>query len=309
MFIFDLGPSYNQPKLSPCATWNSDAITFADNSTVSITPISIFVNINNTVYVTVNLIGRALVWLKGDLLPTRTIAASLNNPCSIFASSNGDIYIDNGLSNGSVDKWALNGTSSTIAMHVNGACFGLFIDIYNYLYCSIGSLHQVVKKSLDTDTNQTTVIVGTGIAGSASNSLHNPRGIFVTAKLDLYIADCTNNRIQLFQSGQFNGITVAGNGAPETIALNAPTDVVLDADEYLFISDYNNNRIVKSGPSGFECLFGCSGNAGSTANQLNRPHSLSFNNYGNLFVVDSDNNHIQKFLLTRNSCGKYFHFF
>ena len=131
-----------------------------------------------------------------------------------------------------------------------------------------------------------------------------PRGIFVTVNLDLYVADSGNNRIQLFPSGQLNATTVAGNGSSYSMTLNSPTAVVLDADKNLFVSDFNNHRIVRFSSSNCQCLFGCTGGSGAGMNQLNNPHSLSFDSNGNLYVVDVGNNRIQKFLLEKNSCGK-----
>ncbi|CAF4451169.1 unnamed protein product, partial [Adineta steineri] len=113
-------------------------------------------------------------------------------------------------------------------------------------------------------------------------------------------ADCTNNRVQKFLSQQVNGITLAGTGATGTISLNCPTGIALDADNYVFIADYFNNRIVGSGPNGFRCLVGCSTVAGSASNQLYYPSSLSFDSYGNMFVADRYNNRIQKFYVTSN---------
>ncbi|CAF4432408.1 unnamed protein product, partial [Adineta steineri] len=100
------------------------------------------------------------------------------------------------------------------------------------------------------------------------------------------------------------GITVAGaESLDTTITLNGPTGIVLDADNYLFIVDYNNNRIVGSGSNGFRCLVGCSGSSGSASNQLLYPYSLSFDSYGNMFVTDYGNNRIQKFILLNNTHG------
>ena len=95
--------------------------------------------------------------------------------------------------------------------------------------------------------------------------LYNPYGIFVDINFDLYVADCSNSRVQLFQLGQSNALTVAGSAAPGTITLNCPTAIVLDADKYLFIADYNNHRIVGSGPNGFQCVVGCSGGRGCSS--------------------------------------------
>ncbi|CAF4387814.1 unnamed protein product, partial [Adineta steineri] len=145
-----------------------------------------------------------------------------------------------------------------------------------------------------------TIAAGTGCAGSTSNTLHDPRGIFVDTDLNLYVADYTNNRVQKFLSQQVNGITIAGTGATGTISLNGPCGIVLDADGYVFIAEYLNNRIVGSGLNGFRCLVGCSTVAGSASNQLYRPTSLSFDSYGNMFLADNYNNRIQKFYITSN---------
>jgi hypothetical protein len=190
-------------------------------------------------------------------------------------------------------------------MYVSYPCYGLFVDTSNTLYCSVESLHQVVKRWLGDTTTTSTTVAGTGACSSGSNAFCYPYGIFVDSNFDLYVADCSNNRIQLFQSGQLTGITLAGStSSTTTITLACPTGIVLDADKYLFIVDRNNHRIVGSGPTGFRCLFGCSGSYGSASNQLYYPWSLSFDSYGNMFVTDRGNNRIQQFMLMTNLCGK-----
>ena len=189
-------------------------------------------------------------------------------------------------------------------MCVGVSCFGLFVDISDTVYCSMYSRHQVVKRWLNDNTNVSTTVAGNGTAGSLSNQLVLPVGIFVDTNFDLYVADNGNNRIQLFKLGQLNGITVAGTGSLNTtITLRYPTAVVLDADKYLFIVDKQNNRIIGSDSKGFRCIVGCSG-SGAASNQLTTPEMLWFDSYGNLFVADRGNNRIQKFFLYTNSCGK-----
>ncbi|CAF0715551.1 unnamed protein product [Adineta steineri] len=132
--------------------------------------------------------------------------------------------------------------------------------------------------------------------------LNSPRGIFVDIKFNLYVADCINDRVQLFQFGQLNGTTVVGHGANNTIDLDCPVGIVFDDDGYLFISDSQNNRIIGSSSNGFRCIIGCISTSGSASNQLNHPQMISFDSYGNLYVVDAYNDRIQKFLLTSNTC-------
>jgi sugar lactone lactonase YvrE len=120
---------------------------------------------------------------------------------------------------------------------------------------------------------------------------------------DLYVTDSDNNRVQLFQSGESNGITVAGYGSLNpTIDLHFPTGIVLDGQKNLFIVDHGNNRIVGSSLNGFRCLVGCYG-GGSQSNRLNGPNSFSFDRSGNMFVADTYNNRIQKFEYLEKSCG------
>jgi DNA-binding beta-propeller fold protein YncE len=240
----------------------------------------------------------------------QTISGGLSYPYGIFVTITGDIYIDNGFSNGRVDKWAIDTNSSVPAMHVGSACYGLFVDINDILYCSMANLHQVVTKPLNSNSNITAIVAGIGCCGSTSNMLCDPYGIFVNINLDLYVADCGNNRIQLFQSGQLSATTVAGiRSSSTTITLNCPTGIVLDGNKYLFIVDQNNHRIVGSGPNGFRCLVGCSGSYGSASNELWLPWTLSFDSHGNMFVTDYENSRIQKFVLSSDSCGKYMKIF
>ena len=298
---FLLAVSYNQPKFNAFSMWSGSAITFATSPTVGSTPYGLFVDVNNTVYVADRANNRTQVWLGGSNAPTRNITGGLTYPYSVFANSNGDIYVDNAYSNSRVDKWTANSTTSSSVMYVPQICYGLFVDINNSLYCSMYSKNQVVMKSLNGNSSMWIVAAGTDCSGSTSNTLTNPYGIFVDTDLNLYVADYGNHRIQKFPSGQVDGITLAGSTAPGTITLNHPTGVVLDADRYLFIVDSYNHRIVASGPNGFRCVVGCSALSGSTSSQLNYPSDLKFDSYGNIFVTDTSNSRIQKFLLIPNT--------
>jgi hypothetical protein len=178
------------------------------------------------------------------------------------------------------------------------------MDILSNLYCSLHLEHRVVKMSLDGSNTTVITIAGTGLFGSASNQLRNPRGIFVDLNLNLYVADSQNDRIQFFRRGQLYGITVAGNGIPNNLYLNFSTDVILDADGFLYIADNKNSRIIRSGQNGFECIAGCTGKSGTASNELSTAYAMRLDSRGNLYVVDENNGRIQKFSLATNSCGK-----
>ncbi|CAF0882064.1 unnamed protein product [Adineta steineri] len=292
--------SFNQPKFGAYATWDNIGITFANSSTVGTNPYGIFVDTNNTVYVANKANNQIQVWLSGSSIPTRNITTGVTSPYSIFATITGDIYVDNGYTNNRVDKWASYGNISSSVMQVQGACYDLFIDVNNTLYCSLYTQNQVAIKSLNGNSSMWIVAAGTECSGSTSNTLNNPRGIFVDINLNLYVADCGNDRVQLFLSGQVTATTVAGSTATGTISLDCPSDVALDGGGYLFIVDSNNNRIIGSGPNGFRCIIACASTSGSASNQLSSPSTFSFDSYGNIFITDQGNSRVQKFYLTTN---------
>ena len=296
-----LATSYNRPKLDTDAVWNPNGITFFSSGAI---PWGISVNTNNQIFVVLQSSSEIYLWLNESTNPTRIVFSGLNRPASVFVVSNGDIYIDNGYSNGRIDQWILNTNRFVPQMYVGGSCFGLFLDVNNSLYCSINNLHRVVKKLLNDSSSVTIIIAGVGCSGSSSSMLSSPNGIFVDINLDLYVADSGNHRIQLFKSGQFNGSTVAGNGVANTIPLNYPTGIILDEDKYLFIVDRDNHRIVGSSSNGFRCLIGCEG-GGSASNQLLYPSSMAFDNIGNIYVSDTNNRRIQKFVRLNKTLSKF----
>ena len=191
-------------------------------------------------------------------------------------------------------------------MNICQQCWDLFININNVLYCSLSERHQIIAKSLNNDANLLTIVGGTGSAGSTPTTLHNPRGIFVDITLNLFVADCGNDRIQLFPSGKLSATTIVGNGSLNiTITLKCPTSIILDGDNYLYIVDSGNNRVVGSDANGFRCIIGCSGSSGSASHLLNHPWAINFDSSGNIFVSDQGNNRIQKFSVVVDPCGKY----
>jgi hypothetical protein len=123
-------------------------------------------------------------------------------------------------------------------MYVNGQCTGLFGDTNDNLYCSMSNIHQVIKKSLTSSTNSSTIVTGNGFNGSLSNMLNSPNAIFIDINFDLYVADYYNNRIQLFRPGELNGKTLVGDEVPafnQTILdeYNKELNIYANIREYL----------------------------------------------------------------------------
>ncbi|CAF4243790.1 unnamed protein product, partial [Adineta steineri] len=253
--------SFNQPRFSTTPTWNSNGITVANQSIVGRIPGTIFVDTNNTIYVANQEENTIVVWHEESGNLTKIIYGNFTHSSSLFVTSNGDIYIDDGIEHGQVQKWIVETNTFATVMNVRSQCDGLFIDIDNTLYCSMSLFAEVVKRSLnDPVMTPNHVAAGTGREGSASNELNYPSGIFVDVNLDLYVADCGNDRVQLFQPEESNGFTAAGRTSlTPTITLRCPAGIVLDTEKYLFIADIGNDRIVGSDLNDFRCLVGCYG--------------------------------------------------
>ena len=302
-----LGLPYHRPKLCPDATWNPNGTTLAPNNTIGTQPSGIFINKNNTIFVTNYNDSLVYIWLNGNYTLSKTLATNSSHSYSIFVNDLGDIYLDSDNPNG-VDVWKRNTSSYVFSPSLFTAvqCHGLFIDTNDSLYCSLYDYHKIGQRTLNSLDSLITIIAGTSCQGFLSDTLHHPWGIFVDTNFDLYVADHENYRIQRFSLGQSNGVTMAGRGAPGTIDLNLPTGISLDANGYLFILDSGNNRIVGSGSDGFRCVIGCSDSGGSASDQLDAPLSMAFDSDGGIFVTDSNNGRVQYFQLSTNSCSKYF---
>lgn len=209
MLISILEISYNRPNLSACAQWNSNATTLVSKSSPqSLQPWDVFVDKNNTVYITDMYKNHLSVWCNGDSNSTRTIFNGLQQPSKLFVLPTGDVYVANG------DSQVKKLKTATDSFETNAqfcqSCSAIFIDINNLMYCSMNEYHQIIAKPLESNSNVLTVVAGTGIQGFDAHTLHNPVGIWVNTNLDLYVADSKNDRIQLFRSDTINGITIAG---------------------------------------------------------------------------------------------------
>ncbi|CAF4704422.1 unnamed protein product, partial [Rotaria socialis] len=92
-------------------------------------------------------------------------------------------------------------------------------------------------------------IAGGNGAGSATNQLNLPYGLFVDDDQTVVMADYNNNRIMQWKNGDTtNGQVVAGdNGQGNGLnQLNHPTDVLIDKEtDSLIICDYGNGRVVR----------------------------------------------------------------
>ena len=141
--------------------------------------------------------------------------------------------------------------------------------------------------------------------------IDGPKGIFLDANGNLYIADAGNHRLRRVDATSAVIGTLAGNGeagytgdgglGPE-VALNGVSTVWADRVGNIYFADTGNHRIrlvdavtgivstvVGSGRSGL------SGDGGlATAARLNAPAGICLDAGGNIYIADTENHRIRK---------------
>ena len=189
---------------------------------------------------------------------------------------------------------------------------GIATDPHGNIYISHRSQNRIRKLS---PNGTITTIAGNGIAGfsgdggpALESSLNFPAGL-VFDKENLYVADRNNHRIRKIDS---KGIisTVAGTGIPECcndngLAVEAhlyfPSDIDVDTEGNLYISDRSNNRIRKVNSDGIITTIaglgkpGYGGDFGPADKALLKyPFGISLDNKGNFYIADRGNNRVRK---------------
>jgi DNA-binding beta-propeller fold protein YncE len=112
----------------------------------------------------------------------------------------------------------------------------------------------------------------------------------------IYVADRRGNRIQVFdQSGKFTKEKII---APRTLASGSAFVIVLSPDaqqQWLYLADGTNHKIWVMRRSDLE-VVGEFGHGGRQVGQMLRPHGMSVDSKGNLYVGEaSTGRRVQKF--------------
>lgn len=269
--------SYNEPKLSPCTKWDPNGITLTIPMDTAFMPRSLFVHRKNTLYIADQYSSQIYLQQADGHITTKITLDPSFAPAALFVITNEMIYVSSS-NTGVIEKLTANTNISVRIMNISSPCWTLFADANNSIYCSLYRENRVAKISLYSNVYKLETVAGNGSLGSTSSTLSQPNGIFVDINFHLYVADCLNNRVQLFKFGNLNGTTVAGTGARSTITLLRPTVVFMDADGYLFIVDRAGRRIVGSRSTGFYCIIGCSDGSEAITHQLYNVRAARFLN-------------------------------
>lgn len=131
-----------------------------------------------------------------------------------------------------------------------------------------------------------------GDRGSDPGQFRDPGGIAVDADENVYVADLSNNRVQVLDSdGTFlRAWGSQGSGEGE---FNRPIDIAVGPDGGVYVVEEGNDRVQKFSPEG-EPLAAW-GSSGADDGQFNAPCALTVDAQGLVHVVDRQNRRIQVF--------------
>jgi gliding motility-associated-like protein len=258
-----------------------------------------------------------------------TTIATLGQPSGLAADAQGNCYVSDFAEN-NIYKITAAGVKTVFAgsgligandglgaaASFNGPG-GLALDAQGNLYVT-DQINNKIRKI--TPDGLVTTLAGSGATGSNNGSalaatFNNPDGVTVDKAGNVYVADTKNNLIRkIAADGTVS--TFAGNGAAgktdgtgTATNFNYPTNLTIDALGNLYVADYKNNLIRKITPAGVVSTLAGSGATGSIngtfkAASFNGPIALIFDNTGNLFVNDFQNNLVRKLTLTGFSIDK-----
>ncbi len=222
-----------------------------------------------------------------------------NNPDGI---DNYDMHIYvTDQNNNRVQKFSLTGTFEAVLS--DGATYnspaGIFGDAGNYrLYVADKDNNQIQKLYLNGS-----VIGSWGSSGSGNGQFNHPYGVARMPPISgpyqgkVYVTDTDNNRIQTFllspdgKTASFYstwGSSGSGNGQ-----FNSPRGIAIEKTGFVYIADYNNNRVQKFSPDG--TFLTAWGSPGSGNGQFDGPYNMTIDENGAVYVTDTQNHRVQKF--------------
>ncbi len=200
-----------------------------------------------------------------DLKDGPAATAQFNHPIDIVINAAGDLFVADELnhcirkiSNGVVSTFAGTGTAGFADGSGASAQFknpsGLAIDAGGNIIVADKANYRIRK--INAITQEVTTIAGDGTKATVNGAIadaqfRDPYGLVVDpTNGDIYVSQYTEPEIRRISNGQV--VTIAGNGAKghpdgdgSVAQFYAPTGLVFDADNNIYVADANNSIIRK----------------------------------------------------------------
>ena len=173
------------------------------------------------------------------------------------------------------------------------------VDTNSNIYILDADNHRVVKYSPGAVSGE--IVAGGNGVGSNTNQLAYPYGMFMGSNASvIWIADTSNHRIVRWDSSA-NGVVVCGTYGTEASQFYFPYGLYVDtsAMNTLYVADTYNHRIQMwlPGATSGMTVAGQTSVTGDGLHQLNRPTAVIRNKNGHIFITDSMNSRILRWII------------
>jgi len=228
----------------------------------------------------------------------------LTNPVDLYLDANDNIYItDRG--NNRLQFWPKNSTTAVTVAGIGSSSNISFSNpttivndpSSNNLYLSDTYAHRIISYPSGV------VLAGGNGAGNSYTQLNMPYGLAYDSFSKSFIIpnSATNNIVRwVISAKNRTHITGNTNGSPgaTSTTLNYPIGLILDPMGNIYVADAYNHRIQMFlvDQSNGTTIAGVTNSLGTDSTHLNTPYWLLLDNQLNLYVSDSSNNRVQKFL-------------
>lgn len=266
------------------------------------------------------LAGNGWAGLVEGPMPT----ANFNQPRALILDAKGEVLVADS-QNHRIRKLANNGYTSTLAGAQHGLMGPYFADgpgeQAQFNLPTAMALHPNGNIYIaDTDNHRIRVMtpdgtvstfVGTGVAGYANGNpavaqFRRPQGIAIDQQGNIYVADTDNHSIRKITAAG-SVTTLAGNGQSgflngkgEAARFHFPTALAIQKNGDLYLADTFNHSIRKITNGVVSTLAG-DGKEGFLDGpgfqaQFRFPQGLAFDSQQNLYIADTGNHRIRKYL-------------
>jgi tripartite motif-containing protein 71 len=217
------------------------------------------------------------------------VPADLFHPFGLAVDRLGNLYVtdrlnDRVLMRDTSNTWSVlsNGSGTALGrfthVGVTGGPAGIAVDLAGNVYVADWGNHRVQK----CDTNGNWTAWGAqpwGTPGAGLGQFNNPSGIAVDSAGNVYVADTTNNRIQMRDtSGTWTEWYNAWNWVPG--GFNGPKGVAVDSAGNVYVADQSNQRIHLRTADG-TWSFISSTVSGTAPGYFNNPTQITVDSAGN----------------------------
>ena len=178
---------------------------------------------------------------------------------------------------------------------------GLAVASDGSIYVTEARGQRLLKLAANGAAQWTVGLPGVVVDTDANDRLNNPRDVALAPSGLVYVADSSNDRIQIFNpDGSYHATLGMGYGTGD-YQFKWPTGLYITADGTIYVADYNNQRVqVYNSNRVYVATLGVTGVAGSDNAHFQNPRDVVVDGRGYIYVSENGNYRVQVFDANRN---------